>query len=54
MTGALGLIGTAAQCRAGLERFRASGVDLPVIYPFPVGEGADSFERTITALAPQS
>ena len=52
MTGALGLIGTAAQCRAGLERFRAAGIDLPVIYPFPVGEGTDSFERTITALAP--
>jgi probable F420-dependent oxidoreductase len=54
MTDALGLIGTAAQCRAGLERFSAAGIDLPVIYPFPVGSAADSLERTVTALAPQN
>jgi 5,10-methylenetetrahydromethanopterin reductase len=54
MTEALGLIGTAAHCRAGLERFRAAGVDLPVVYPFPIGSGTTSFERTIAALAPQA
>jgi probable F420-dependent oxidoreductase len=52
MVDALGLIGTAAQCRAGLERFAAPGVDLPVIYPYPAAPGPDSYERTITALAP--
>jgi probable F420-dependent oxidoreductase len=54
MTESLGLIGTAAHCRAGRERFREAGIDLPIIYPFPVGPGAESFERTIAALAPQS
>lgn len=48
----LGLIGAADDCRRGLERFRASGIDLPVIYPFPVEPGPGSYERTITALAP--
>jgi probable F420-dependent oxidoreductase len=54
MTEALGVVGDAAHCRAGLERFRTAGVDLPVIYPFPVGPGAGTYERTIAALAPQS
>jgi len=52
MTDALGLIGTAAHCRAGLARFTAAGIDLPVIYPFPVGSARESFECTIAALAP--
>lgn len=54
MVDGLGLIGTADQCRAGLERFRKSGVDLPVIYPYPVAPGPDSYGRTIEALAPSA
>jgi probable F420-dependent oxidoreductase len=52
MVEGLGLIGTADQCRAGIDRFRKSGVDLPVIYPYPVAPGPDSLGRTIEALAP--
>ncbi len=52
MVDALGPIGTADHCREGIERFRQSGVDLPVIYPYPVGSGPESYRRTIEALAP--
>lgn len=48
----LALIGTADDCRRGIERFRKSGIDLPVIYPYPVEPGPDSYERTIVSLAP--
>lgn len=52
MVEGLGLIGTADHCRVGIERFRTSGVNLPVIYPYPVGPGLGSYSRTIEALAP--
>jgi len=52
MVDALGLIGTADHCRRGIERFRKSGVDIPVIYPYPIRPGPDSYRRTIEALAP--
>ena len=52
MVDGLGLIGTTEQCRAGLERFRQSGIDLPIVYPYPVEPGRESYERTIAALAP--
>lgn len=54
MADGLGLVGTAAHCRAGLERFRAAGVDLPIIYPFPGGPVKESYARTVSALAPGS
>jgi len=52
MVDALGLVGTADQCRAGIARLRASGVDLPVIYPYPITPGPEALARTIEALAP--
>jgi len=52
MVEGLGLIGTADHCRTALERFRESGVELPVIYPYPVEPGSGSYDRTIAALAP--
>lgn len=52
MVDGLGLVGSAGYCRAGVNRFRESGVDLPVIYPYPVGPGPESYARTIDALAP--
>lgn len=52
MADALGVIGSAESCRAGIARFRESGVDIPVIYPYPVAPGPESYARTIVALAP--
>jgi len=53
MVQALGLIGTGAACSAGLEQFRQSGVDLPIIYPFPLRPADDAaYSQTIEALAP--
>lgn len=52
MVNALGLVGTPEQCQAGIRRFHEAGVDLPVIYPFPIGPGPESYRRTIEALAP--
>jgi probable F420-dependent oxidoreductase len=52
MINRLGVIGTAAECRAGIDRFRDGGVDLPVVYPFPTEATPESYSRTITALAP--
>jgi len=54
MLDGLGLIGTELHCRSGIERFRKAGVDLPIIYPYPVGPGPDSYRQTIEALAPNA
>ncbi len=45
--------GTASQCRAGLARFRAAGVDLPIVSPRTAGRDWErTIERTIDVLAP--
>ncbi len=41
--------GSAAQVAARLAEYRAAGVDLPVIFPVPVGSDW-GYERTIGAL----
>jgi 5,10-methylenetetrahydromethanopterin reductase len=54
MVAAIGLIGAQEACLAGLEQFRKAGVDLPIIYPFPLRPGDDSaYRQTIEALAPK-
>jgi len=56
MVDALGVVGTAAQVRAGVDRYRRAGVDLPIVYPFPAETGPEAdpeaYRRTITAVAP--
>ncbi|HEV8340577.1 MAG TPA: LLM class flavin-dependent oxidoreductase [bacterium] len=52
MVDSLGVIGTTAQCRAGIDRFRDGGVDLPIVYPFATEATPESYRRTIVALAP--
>ena len=42
--------GSAARCAARLAEYRAAGVDLPVMFPMPVG-GDWGYERTIAALS---
>jgi alkanesulfonate monooxygenase SsuD/methylene tetrahydromethanopterin reductase-like flavin-dependent oxidoreductase (luciferase family) len=42
--------GSAAQVAARLAEYRAAGVDLPVIFPMPVGSDW-GYEQTIAALA---
>ncbi len=42
--------GSAAACAARLEEYRAAGVDLPVVFPMPVGDDW-GYERTIAAMA---
>lgn len=45
--------GTPEQCRARIEAYRQSGIDLPIISPFARGEGAKArFEAAIRACAP--
>jgi probable F420-dependent oxidoreductase len=52
MIRALTVYGTAAECRARLAEYRAAGLDLPIVAPFPVGEPvAETFERTIAGCA---
>jgi 5,10-methylenetetrahydromethanopterin reductase len=52
MIQALTIYGTAAECRERLDGYRAAGLDLPVIAPFPIGEPvAETFERTIVGCA---
>lgn len=43
-------VGTAGPGR--IADFRAAGAGLPVVYPVPVGEPAESIERTLLAFAP--
>ena len=47
------VFGAAAACRAKLEKFRRSGVDMPVV-AFPHGASDDAIFRTLEALAPHS
>jgi 5,10-methylenetetrahydromethanopterin reductase len=42
--------GDAGRCRSMLAEYRAAGVDLPVVFPMPVG-GAWSYEDVIAALS---
>lgn len=53
MVQALGIAGTAAECRERIEAYRQSGIKLPII--FPVGGGPDGKQKvmeTIRACAP--
>jgi alkanesulfonate monooxygenase SsuD/methylene tetrahydromethanopterin reductase-like flavin-dependent oxidoreductase (luciferase family) len=53
MVESLGLIGSQSACSAGLEQFRKAGVDLPIIYPFPLRPADEAaYLQTIEALAP--
>jgi alkanesulfonate monooxygenase SsuD/methylene tetrahydromethanopterin reductase-like flavin-dependent oxidoreductase (luciferase family) len=45
--------GDAAACAARLAEYRAAGVDMPVVFPMPVG-GDWGYERVITALSPEA
>ena len=54
MVDATGVAGTADECRAKIEAYRDSGIDLPIISPFARGPGAkDKFEAAIRACAPR-
>jgi len=53
MIGATSIAGTAHDCRARLEAYRQSGIDVPIISPFARGPDARArFEATIRACAP--
>lgn len=51
----LNIAGDAAECRAGIERFRTAGVKTPVVLPLSVApeapERARRIERTVRSLA---
>jgi probable F420-dependent oxidoreductase len=47
----LGVVGSAAECVAGLARCQAAGADVVAAYPFPVGpDAAGSMRTTIAAI----
>ena len=46
------IVGTADECRAGIDELRAIGLDLPIIAPIRTGEAGESVEDAIEALAP--
>jgi probable F420-dependent oxidoreductase len=53
MIDATSISGTPEQCRARIEAYRRSGIDLPIISPFARGPDAKSrFEAAIRACAP--
>ena len=53
MIAATSVAGTPAECRARIEAYRASGLDVPIISPFARGPGAkDRFLAAIEACAP--
>lgn len=53
MIDATGVVGTPEECRARIEAYRQSGIDLPIISPFARGPGAKAvFEAAIKACAP--
>jgi hypothetical protein len=41
--------GSGARCAARIAEYRAAGVDLPVVFPMPVGSGW-GYAQTIAAL----
>ncbi|HEV8677932.1 MAG TPA: LLM class flavin-dependent oxidoreductase [Stellaceae bacterium] len=50
---ATSVAGTPEQCRARIEAYRRSGIDLPILSPFARGPGAKArFEAVIRACAP--
>jgi probable F420-dependent oxidoreductase len=54
MIEATSVAGTPGDCRARLEAYRQSGIDLPIVSPYARGPGARAvFERTIRACAPE-
>jgi alkanesulfonate monooxygenase SsuD/methylene tetrahydromethanopterin reductase-like flavin-dependent oxidoreductase (luciferase family) len=55
MIDATSVSGTPEQCRARIEAYRRSGIDLPIISPFARGPDAKSrFEAAIRACAPDN
>ncbi len=53
MIDATSIVGTPDQCRAQVEAYRQSGIDVPILSPFARGPGAKSrFEAAIRACAP--
>jgi alkanesulfonate monooxygenase SsuD/methylene tetrahydromethanopterin reductase-like flavin-dependent oxidoreductase (luciferase family) len=53
MIAATSIAGTPEQCRAQVEAYRQSGIDLPILSPFARGPGAKArFEAAIRACAP--
>lgn len=53
MIRAVTIYGSAEECRQRLQAYRAAGLQLPVIAPFPIGEPIrETFARTIEACAP--
>lgn len=53
MIDATSIAGTPEQCRARIEAYRQSGIDLPIISPFARGpDAAARFAATIRACAP--
>jgi hypothetical protein len=42
--------GNADECLARVTEYRAAGVDLPILFPMPVG-GDWGYEKTIAAMA---
>jgi hypothetical protein len=53
MVDALGITGTAAECRKAIEDRRALGAALPVLVP-PHGASVETVRATISALAPRA
>jgi alkanesulfonate monooxygenase SsuD/methylene tetrahydromethanopterin reductase-like flavin-dependent oxidoreductase (luciferase family) len=54
MLDATGVAGTPAEGRARIERYRESGIELPIISPYARGPDAPArFEAAIRALAPR-
>ena len=52
MIDATSIAGTPAECRARIEAYRQSGIDLPILSPFARGPGQARFEAVIRACAP--
>ena len=52
MIRALTIYGSSTECREQLATYRAAGLSLPIIAPFPIGEPVvETFERTIFGCA---